>query len=168
MDFFSHLFWTLIVFHNQGPLWLPLLFGAIPDISSWGILFIHLLAKGKLKSTFMKRDWKHPDFSDLPKWIWTLYGATHSIFSFAAIFAILSLATGNIFVPALAWGMHILFDLPTHSREVLGTPFLWPVSDWKFPGFSWGRLWFVLLNYGAIITLIIYLFIVKGGTLVLF
>ncbi len=49
MDFFSHIFWTAIVFHSYKPLWLPLLFGALPDISSWGILFVYALATGNFK-----------------------------------------------------------------------------------------------------------------------
>ncbi len=129
---------------------------------------MYALATGKFKKLFDAKVFRHGDFSSFPGWIWTLYGATHSIFSFAVVFGILSLLSGEIFIPALAWLVHILIDLPTHSREFLGTPFLWPVSDWKFPGFSWGKLWFVLLNWGAIILLIIYLFGIRGEVLILF
>ena len=51
----------------------------------------------------------------------------------------------------LPWLIHILIDIPTHSREFLPTPFLWPVSEWKFPGISWGNRYFMMFNYAAII-----------------
>jgi len=169
MDFIVHLFWTAIVFHSQTPLWIPILFGAIPDATSWGIFFFQMIASGKLRSTWKEaRHYERSDFLKMPQWLSTLYGASHSIFSFAVVFGILTFITGEIFVPALAWGMHILFDIFTHSREFLGTPFLWPVSDWKFPGFSWGRWWFIVINWATIIFLIWYLFILKGIPVVLF
>ena len=167
MDFFAHIFWTAIIFRNQTPLWIPLLFAAIPDSTSWGVWFVQIIATGKFRETFKNFRKRPPDFSALPRWIWTLYGASHSVFSFAAVFVVLSLITGTIFVPALAWGLHILMDIFTHSREFLGTPFLWPLSDWKFPGFSWGRAWFIVLNYAAITFFIIYFFIIKGVPFIL-
>ncbi|HIJ99017.1 TPA: hypothetical protein H1005_03660 [archaeon] len=168
MDFFAHIFWTAIIFRNQSPLWIPLLFVSIPDSTSWGVWFVQIIVTGKFRKTFKNFRKRPPDFSKLPKWVWTLYGASHSIFSFAVVFGTLSLITGKIFIPVLAWLVHILLDLPTHSREFLGTPFLWPLSDWKFPGFTWGKLWFILLNWGAIIFFIIYLFGIRGETLILF
>lgn len=161
MDFFAHLFWTAIVFKSHVPLWIPLFFAAIPDISSWGVIMIHMIVCGK-----MKFDKKH--FKEIPAFAWTLYGATHSIFSFAFVFGILTLLTGKIFIAAFAWLLHLLIDILTHSRYFLGTPFLWPFSDWKFPGYSWGRLWFTILNWAAIIFFIIYFFVIKGQGVVLF
>lgn len=51
----------------------------------------------------------------------------------------------------LAWGVHILVDIPTHSYRFYPTPFLWPLSGWKFNGFSWGTPWFIVVNYGALL-----------------
>ncbi|MCX8147542.1 MAG: hypothetical protein N3D84_03680, partial [Candidatus Woesearchaeota archaeon] len=61
----------------------------------------------------------------------------------------------------LAWPIHIIIDIPTHSRYFLPTPFLWPISDWRFPGFSWGQWWFMLLNWSAIIIALIFVIIKK-------
>ena len=58
---------------------------------------------------------------------------------------------------ALAYPTSILFDIPTHTKEFLPTPFLWPVSDWVFDGFSWGNGYFMLINWGLIFGLIVYL-----------
>jgi hypothetical protein len=56
------------------------------------------------------------------------------------------------------WLVHILCDIPTHSYRFYPTPIFWPLSSWKFNGFSWGVWWFMLLNYSAlfIVFLIIY------------
>lgn len=59
----------------------------------------------------------------------------------------------HTFIPweMTAWLLHILSDIPTHSYKFYPTPFLWPISEWKFNGFSWGQWWFLLLNYSLLI-----------------
>lgn len=39
----------------------------------------------------------------------------------------------------LAWPLHILIDIPTHTAEFFPTPFLWPVSNFHVDGISWGN-----------------------------
>lgn len=54
----------------------------------------------------------------------------------------------------LGWGLHILMDIPTHSKTFYPTPFLWPFLDWTFDGISWGQPWFMIVNYSLIIFLL--------------
>jgi hypothetical protein len=51
----------------------------------------------------------------------------------------------------LGWLVHILIDIPTHSYQFYPTPFLWPLSSWKFNGISWGQKWFMIANYSTIV-----------------
>jgi hypothetical protein len=58
--------------------------------------------------------------------------------------------TGALPLAYLAWLGHILVDIPTHSKRFFPTPFLWPISDYKVDGISWGVRWFMLANYGSL------------------
>ena len=118
-------------------------FGVLPDLFSWTIYLFYKIIK---REKFGK-----PNISSIPKWVHVLYGITHSVFVFGIVGLILFLVLGFVPVYLWAWLIHILIDIPTHSRDFLPTPFLWPLSDWKFPGFSWGQKWFMVVNYAAII-----------------
>jgi hypothetical protein len=60
------------------------------------------------------------------------------------------------------WLLHILIDIPSHTLRLYPTPFLWPLSDLKVDGISWGRPWFMALNYGALLTIFIVLKLRSG------
>jgi len=47
------------------------------------------------------------------------------------------------------------------SYKFYPTPFLWPISGWKFDGLSWADPWFMLFNYAAII--IVYVLLKKSS-----
>ncbi|MBN2567320.1 hypothetical protein JXB02_04520 [Candidatus Woesearchaeota archaeon] len=142
MDTFAHLLWTLLVFRRSDNLGLALAFGVLPDLASWGVTMVYGIAKriplGK------------PDLARVPRWSHVLYGLTHSVFVWAVVFVLLWAFSGRIPYYTLAWLLHLAIDIPTHSRDFLPTPFLWPLSDWAFPGISWGQKWFMGLNWGAL------------------
>ncbi|HEY7531274.1 MAG TPA: hypothetical protein VH681_00670, partial [Nitrospiraceae bacterium] len=46
-----------------------------------------------------------------------------------------------------AWGLHVLVDIPTHSFAFFPTPFLWPLSTWKFDGWQWMTPTILVPNY---------------------
>ena len=143
MDTFAHAAWSYIIFHQTSSWPLAVFFGVMPDLFSWTIYMIYTLVRG---NKFGK-----PELNKIPQWAFTLYGITHSIFVFSAVALILFLIAGEVPSYLWAWIIHIAVDIPTHSRQFLPTPFLWPVSQWKFPGFSWGQTWFMILNWSAII-----------------
>ena len=152
MDFFSHIAWTYIIFHKlkKKHLYLALLFGALPDIIGWGSLLFYNIF-------FASFRFGKPNLTSIPDWTWTLYGISHSLVVFGVILLLIWLIFRRIPLFVLAYPIEILMDIPTHSREFLPTPFLWPLSDWHFPGFSWGQQWFILLNWSLIIVLITYI-----------
>lgn len=149
MDTFAHAAWSYIIFHNtQFPI-LAIFFGIMPDLFSWTIVMLYSLAKG--------RKFGKPDINKIPNWAFPLYGITHSIFVFGTTVVLVYIFTKTIPAYLWAWLIHILIDIPTHSRKFLPTPFLWPVSKWTFPGFSWGQKWFMITNWTAIIVCFILL-----------
>lgn len=143
MDTLAHALWSFILFQNTEVVWLAVFFGVMPDLFSWTIW-----ALWPRKNGFT---WKKPDFSLVPQWVFTSYGATHSIFSMTVVFGAFYLFTNTIPVYLWAWAIHVAIDIPTHRRDFLPTPFLWPVSKWKFPGFSWSHPYFMAANWGLII-----------------
>lgn len=150
MDFFAHLLWTYIIFHKYKYLKYALLVAAMPDVLSWGVWMV--------ASLFNDFSWRHnPDLSLLPKWVFTLYGITHSIFVIMFVFLIIYLIFRTIPLFMLAWPIAVFIDILTHSREFLPVPFLWPFSNWHFPGISWGTSYFMIINYLLILISVIWI-----------
>jgi len=97
----------------------------------------------------------------------TLYHFSHSIIVFVVIFLLVAFLyryTKNAgrtssnplqfcalrFLPCWSlsgWFVHIVTDIPTHTRDFYPTLFLWPLSDWCYDGSSWGTMRFMLFNY---------------------
>ena len=137
--------------------------GIMPDIVSFGLLFFWF-ALVIVSSGF--------DFSVLPSHIRSieateppamlgfmpifqltsaLYSASHSIILFCFVFGLFFFFIKKPPWTMLGWLLHILIDIPTHSYQFYPTPFLWPISGWKFYGISWGTPWFLVINYSAIL-----------------
>lgn len=119
------------------------MFGILPDILSFGIIFIINLINGNFHRG-------PPPINTLPKWLFGAYNMTHSFVVFIVVFLVIYLITKKWFWPLTAWGIHILIDIPTHSFRYFPTPFLWPLSSYKFGGISWATPWFLILNYSAL------------------
>ena len=97
---------------------------------------------------------KLPIFPDI---VHFLYSATHSLVIYALFFALLWwLGKKNFTKLTLAWPLHILVDIPTHSADFFPTHFLWPVSNFFIDGISWARPIIFIPN--VIIILILYLY----------
>jgi len=149
MDTFAHGLWSYIIFSKSKYVWLAVLFGILPDLLSWTIWMFY-----RNKNGFT---WGHPDLSLIPKWVFTLYGITHSLFVVALVFLIVFLVFKHIPIYLLAWPLHILIDIFTHTKDFLPTPFLWPFSNYAFPGISWGNMYFMSINYSLIAFFLIFI-----------
>ena len=148
MDIFAHGLWTYAIFHKKKYRWLSTLFGILPDVLSFGILFVLNLVNGNFHRG-------RPDINSLPKWLFASYNLTHSFVMFVFVFLIVYILTKKWFWPLTAWAIHILIDIPTHSFRFFPTPFLWPLSNYMFDGISWGTPWFMLVNYSALMIVFI-------------
>lgn len=137
MDVISHGLWGGVAFgrKNKKDFWWSFLFGVMPDLLSFGILMV-----ATTLGLSPRPDWGgHPRSVNIPDYVYSLYNITHSLVVFAVVFAIVYLIRRKPFLPMLAWGLHILFDIPTHSTEFFPTPFLWPFSSFKVDGVPWSN-----------------------------
>ena len=143
MDIFAHGLWSFAIFHKKRYVWLATLFGILPDLLSFGIIFVINLLNGNLHRG-------PPALSSLPDWLFAAYNMTHSLIVFLIAFVLVYAFTKKWLWALTAWGIHIIIDIPTHSTRFFPTPFLWPLSDYVFDGISWATPWFMLLNYGSL------------------
>ena len=175
MDIFSHGLWAGVaakaVNKSSGiagkikrPLkvWYTVLWGVFPDLFAFALPFVWMfwnIIFGGLKfSDFPRSETVEPAVRDtLPVFQIAsgLYNISHSLIVFIIIFGLAAVLLRSKLrrIPweMSGWLLHILIDIPTHSYKFYPTPFLWPFSEWKFDGFSWGVPWFIILNYSAII-----------------
>lgn len=146
MDIFAHGLWSYAIFHKKKYVLLATLFGILPDILSFGIIFMINLINGNFQRG-------PPLIDSLPRWLFAAYNLTHSFVMFIAVFVLIYFVTKKWFWPLTAWAIHILIDIPTHSTRFFPTPFLWPASNYKFDGISWATSWFMLVNYGSLLVI---------------
>ena len=165
MDIFSHGLWVGAAYKainkklkKSFNVWLAFFWGVIPDVASFGVLFVflayNLIFAGMSFSDFPRPEQMEPIQSDtifIFRLVNTLYNITHSVIIFAAIFGLMFLILKRPLWEMIGWLLHILIDIPTHSYQFYPTPFLWPLSGWKFNGFSWGTPWFLIANYAIIV-----------------
>lgn len=78
-----------------------------------------------------------------------LYEISHSLVVFVPVFAVVWLIFRRPVWELLGWALHILMDIPTHSAH-FPTPFLWPLSSYRFIGISWRQGWFMALDCSAL------------------
>ncbi len=137
------------------PLWTGF-WGVFPDFFAFTIPFaisIFGLLTGKL--TFDSLSHHHlPGGFDLAH---TLYQYSHSLVIWATVFLIVWLIFKRPRYELLGWALHILIDIPSHAAEFFPTPFLFPISDYKFlHGISWGNQWYMIINYSLLLLVFLY------------
>ena len=157
MDIFAHGLWTNLAFYPKyknslkDRLW-AVFFGIMPDLISFtpATIFAFLnFGSGQLNKLATSNQWAFV-------WARESYNYTHSLITFAIVFLIaLAIRKGKIYWPLFGWVLHIFIDIFTH-KDFYETPFLYPLSHYKFDhGYSWGHPIFMLINYSAILILYI-------------
>lgn len=138
MDTLSHGLWGGVAFGRKKKIdyMAAVFFGAMPDIFSFGIYMV-----ARILGFSPQLDWSknHPTNDLVPTYVHHLYDITHSLIVFGIIFGLVYLFRKKPFWPLSAWGLHILMDIPGHSYSFFPTPFLWPISDFRVNGISWGN-----------------------------
>lgn len=137
MDIVSHGLWGGVAFgrENKNAFWLAFVFGIAPDFLSFGIFFIQRLFGSGV--SFDQSGPPNP--ADIPAYVHMLYNFTHSLFVFTVVFLLVSFVLRKPLLIMLAWPLHIVTDIFTHSYAFFPTPFLWPVSHYMFDGMNWGQ-----------------------------
>jgi hypothetical protein len=163
MDVISHALWSNLMFKEARTpeQLLAIALGTAPDL----LAFAPMMAVQAIKK--QRKQWKKVDENNykeiaasIPNWVYRVYDITHSIPVWIVGFLTWWYLAGSIPWPAFAWLVHILVDIPTHTIDFFPTPFLWPLSKYRFGGISWGERWFMRTNYAAlgVMYLLIYLF----------
>ncbi len=138
MDIISHGLWGGVGFgrRNKRIFWLAVLFGMLPDLLSFGIFTV-----ASMLGINTRPDWAAgpPPMELIPEYVHVLYNITHSLVTFGVVFFLLWWLARTYATPFSAYGFAVLLDIPTHSTDFFATPFLWPLSSYKFDGMSWSE-----------------------------
>lgn len=169
MDIFSHGLWAGAAakevnlsprLHTQVKrrLSIPLtmFWGVFPDLFAFTIPFLWIIYQVIAGGSSFEdlRPPQEPAQTDtLPvfKIAHSLYNISHSVPLFLLFFGIIYLILKRPVWEMTGALIHILSDIPTHSYSFYPTPFLWPLSDFKVNGFSWGTPWFMVLDISLLI-----------------
>jgi len=145
MDIFSHGLYGGVAFGRKSKrnYVTALLFGMGPDLISFGPLVLATLLGF--------HSWVGDNITHY------LYNATHSFVVYASFFILFWVLGGKNFTKlTLAWPLHILVDIPTHSAEFFPTHFLWPMSDFFVDGIAWITPIIFISNIVVILTIYLY------------
>ena len=151
MDTLSHALWGKGLFGYRKYRWYSILFGAFPDLSSFGLFFVFNIFTNPANYKFGK-----PSLDEIPYWVFNLYDFSHSLVIAFIFLSITYFLNKDLFFPMLAWPFHILLDVFTHSAAFFPTPIFWPILDYKFDGIPWSNPYIWLSNILCIILLFLY------------
>ncbi|MBT4539373.1 hypothetical protein HOC32_03755 [Candidatus Woesearchaeota archaeon] len=162
MDIFSHVLWSIIlgkIINIKTKLkvnlkWIGFL-GAFPDIFAFTLLFVVSIFTG---STFHPQDHGATQFHWLFKVTELLYSLSHSLVIFAIVIISIYIIKRKVLYVLLGWGLHIILDILTHTKEFFPTPFLYPLSNFLINGITWRQNWFLITNYIVLTTIFTYLY----------
>lgn len=80
-----------------------------------------------------------------------LYQYSHSLVVWAFTFLVVWFFSKRPRYELLGWALHILIDIPSHAIGFYATPFLFPISEYRFPyGVSWSNKYYMIINYSAL------------------
>lgn len=148
MDIISHGLWGGIAFgrHAKPAFLIAFLFGLLPDLFAFTIIFIQYLLGGYFI---------HGPIPAIPPYVHLLYSISHSLIIALTILLLALLIWGRRAWAAAAWPLHILFDIVTHDVQLFPTPFLWPFLTPYVDGIPWNMPWVFWMNWGALVVLYI-------------
>jgi hypothetical protein len=136
--------------------------GVFPDLFAFTIPFILVIFRvitGELSlSSFGEHHVPVAGF-DLAAY---LYQWSHSLVIWAAVFIIVWIISKRPRWELLGWALHILIDIPSHVIDFYPTPFLFPISEYRFPyGIQWSNMWYMIINYAALVGVWIWIIVKK-------
>jgi len=159
MDIFSHALLGGIAFgrKTRRDFWWAFFFGMFPDLFAFGPFFV-----GSFFGVFHRLSFEFnspPPAKLIPDFVYSLYSFSHSLFVFVTIFGLVWLFSKKVYYPLLAWGLHILVDIPTHDLSFFPTPFLWPFSSYVFDGVIWASSYVLIPDVIIIVVLYAWYFL---------
>ncbi len=116
-------------------------FGLLPDILSMGPAFVRHMLIADGGHFFVAYGG-----SDL-----VLYRLTHSLIVSLAFSGVILLVGRAFFLPSLAWPLHVVCDMFTHSASKFRTTVFYPLFSWGFNGLRWWEHPEVIAVYWVIV-----------------
>ncbi len=179
MDIFAHTLWTAalakgantnkkVIEKNTKPLrvgWAAF-FGVAPDLFAFSPVFFvafFMLISGKISFGEFGNHHGLSALEAMPSWLDPsgLYHISHSVVIFLAVFLVVWAIRRRPYYEMMGWLLHILIDIPSHAASFYPTPFLWPLSDYRFlHGVSWANPTYMIINYSLLVIVWVY-FLVK-------
>jgi hypothetical protein len=127
--------------------------GVFPDLFAFGIPITLGIFQAIGKGSFV---FGRPDMFGLPA---TLYNYSHSLVLWAVVFIIVWISSKRPRLELFGWALHILIDIPSHAATFYPTPFLFPLSEYRFThGIPWSNPWYMVINYTLLLFVSIYFF----------
>ena len=124
--------------------WASLFWGVLPDVVSMGIPFVVFLAS-------RQQHWGH-FFMEFEGMGLLLYRWMHSLVPAGVVLLALYRFRRSMFVPALAWPLHLLTDAVTHhSSGKFRTTLFYPFTDWAIDGWPWWHSPGLIFAYWALL-----------------
>lgn len=81
-----------------------------------------------------------------------LYQFSHSLVIFLLVFILVWVISRRPRWEMFGWALHIVIDIFSHSINFYPTPFLFPISEYRFPyGVQWSNYWYMIINYSALL-----------------
>ena len=135
MDPITHVLITCICIDTKPS---TILGGLVADAPFYCAYPPWLFVTKQLGPALATNTWPEP-----PAWMKTAHHIFHS-FPVLGLLALLHHIIWKRWSSAslFAWCLHVLIDLPTHSRRQWAPQFLWPLSDVTIDGVSWAELLF--------------------------
>ncbi|MBZ4200934.1 MAG: hypothetical protein LAC66_03440 [Methylotenera sp.] len=149
MDTLSQALWGYGLFGHRMHARLALLFGALPDLCSFGAYLLVRLLDGSFQPG-------PPPLISRPTWLFISYDIWHSFVVCLPIIALVAYWRRDIAFTMLAWPFHIVLDFPFHSLSYIPTAIFWPISDFTIDGIPWSNPEVWLPNVAGLIVLLAY------------
>jgi len=128
--------------------WAAAGFSLLPDALSLGLFLVpSIIAAGE------------PDWHGMPAYIMTLYRFNHNLLVACLLAVLCGVLWRPLFVPALAWPLHVVADLFLHGPGRFQTAPLYPLSDFRINGINWWEHSSVTLLYIAILPVLWFLIV---------
>ena len=137
--------------------WWTAFWGVFPDLFAFTIPFSLLFYNLIFNNNSLSNFFSHPPVAeeglnngfDLAH---NLYQYSHSLIIFIVVFVLVWIIYKRPRYELLGWVLHILIDIPSHTLAFYPTPFLFPISNYKYPyGIQWSNTLFMIINYSLLL-----------------
>lgn len=155
MDIFAHGLYGGAAFVNTSKksFWKAVGWGMFPDLFAFGLFLPFFLIVYGLHSPQQVLRTEPPTHPLVPQFVHVLYSLSHSLIIFTLVFFVVWFVKKKPVYEMLAWGLHIVMDIPTHTSAFFPTPFLYPFSSFYLNGISWATSR-VFFSYWGLLVLI--------------